>query len=62
MVETAPRRQRNARGQGARLTGEIVSGALGLIDRTGSEEAVTLRAVARPAPPMADRPAGATGR
>jgi AcrR family transcriptional regulator len=46
-VETAPRRQRNARGQGARLTGEIVSGALGLIDRTGSDEAVTLRAVAR---------------
>jgi AcrR family transcriptional regulator len=46
-VETAPRRQRNARGQGARLTGEIVSGALALIDRTGSDEAVTLRAVAR---------------
>src|ERR1700729_2079928 len=42
-----PRRQRNARGQGARLTGDIVSGALALIDRTGSDEAVTLRAVAR---------------
>ena len=42
-----PKRQRNARGQGARLTGEIVSGALALIDRTGSDEAVTLRAVAR---------------
>jgi AcrR family transcriptional regulator len=41
------RRPRNARGQGARLTEEIVSGALALIDRTGSEEAVTLRAVAR---------------
>src|SRR5260370_23737257 len=41
------RRQRNARGQGARLTDEIVSGALALIDRTGSDEAVTLRAVAR---------------
>lgn len=43
----AARRQRNARGQGARLTGEIVSGALALIDRSGSDEAVTLRAVAR---------------
>jgi AcrR family transcriptional regulator len=41
------RRQRNARGQGARLTEDIVSGALALIERTGSDEAVTLRAVAR---------------
>ena len=41
------RRQRNPRGQGARLTGDIVSGALALIERTGSAEAVTLRAVAR---------------
>lgn len=41
------RRQRNARGQGARLTDEIVSAALALIERTGSDEAVTLRAVAR---------------
>ena len=46
-METARRRQRNARGEGARLTGDIVSGALALIDRTGSDEAVTLRAVAR---------------
>ena len=43
----APRRQRNARGQGARLTGDIVTGALALIERSGSDEAVTLRAVAR---------------
>jgi len=43
----AGRRQRNARGQGARLTEEIVSAALALIERTGSDEAVTLRAVAR---------------
>lgn len=43
----ARRRQRNARGQGARLTEDIVSGALALIERAGSEEAVTLRAVAR---------------
>jgi AcrR family transcriptional regulator len=41
------RRQRNARGEGARLTDDIVSGALALIERTGSAEAVTLRAVAR---------------
>src|SRR5260370_15177930 len=41
------RRQRNARGQGSRLTKDIVSGALALIERTGSHEAVTLRAVAR---------------
>ena len=42
-----PRRQRNARGQGARLTEDIVTGALALIERSGSDEAVTLRAVAR---------------
>jgi len=35
------------RGQGARLTPDIVSGALALIEREGSDEAVTLRAVAR---------------
>src|SRR3984893_11203748 len=43
----AARRQRNARGQGGRLTEDIVSAALALIERTGSHEAVTLRAVAR---------------
>lgn len=42
-----PRRRRNARGQGERLADEIVEGALAIIDRTGSEEAVTLRSVAR---------------
>lgn len=41
------KRHRNPRGQGARLTEDIVSGALALIERTGSAEAVTLRAVAR---------------
>ena len=40
-------RHRNPRGQGARLTEDIVSAALALIERTGSAEAVTLRAVAR---------------
>jgi AcrR family transcriptional regulator len=43
----ARRHQRNARGQGARLTGDIVSGALAVMEREGSAEAVTLRAVAR---------------
>ena len=43
----ARRRHRNPRGQGARLTQDIVAGALALIERTGSAEAVTLRAVAR---------------
>ena len=43
------RRHRNPRGQGARLTQDIVAGALALIERTGSAEAVTLRAVAREA-------------
>lgn len=43
------KRRRNPRGQGARLTQDIVSGALALIERTGSAEAVTLRAVAREA-------------
>ena len=41
------RRHRNPRGQGARLTQDIVAGALALIERTGSDDAVTLRAVAR---------------
>lgn len=40
-------RHRNARGHGALLADEIVEGALAIIDRTGSAEAVTLRAVAR---------------
>ena len=43
----AGRRQRNARGQGSRLTEDIVTAALSLIDREGTQEAVTLRAVAR---------------
>jgi AcrR family transcriptional regulator len=40
------KRHRNPRGQGTRLTEDIVAGALALIERTGSAEAVTLRAVA----------------
>ena len=45
----ARKRHRNPRGQGARLTEDIVAGALALIERTGSAQAVTLRAVARQA-------------
>ncbi len=41
------RRQRNPRGEGARLSEEIVAAALTLIDREGTQESVTLRAVAR---------------
>lgn len=47
VTRTRARRQRNARGQGARLSEEILAAAMALIDRTGSAEAVTLRAIAR---------------
>jgi AcrR family transcriptional regulator len=40
-------RERNRRGEGARLRGDILAGAAELLEQTGSEEAVTLRAVAR---------------
>ena len=46
-AESAPRHRRNARGQGNRLADDIVRGALVIIERTGSDDAVTLRAVAR---------------
>jgi AcrR family transcriptional regulator len=42
-----PKRKRNPRGQGGRLTEDIVSGALSIIEREGTDDAVTLRAVAR---------------
>ncbi|MGD0875738.1 MAG: TetR/AcrR family transcriptional regulator [Acidimicrobiales bacterium] len=45
--DSLPRHKRNARGQGGRLTEDIVSAALELIEREGTDEAVTLRAVAR---------------
>ena len=45
--QSAQRHRRNARGQGTRLADDIVRGALALVERTGSDEAVTLRAVAR---------------
>jgi AcrR family transcriptional regulator len=40
-------RERNRRGEGGRLRDEILAGATQLLEQTGSEEAVTLRAVAR---------------
>src|SRR5579875_3481245 len=52
-TESATRHRRNARGQGTRLADDIVRGALAIIERTGSDDAVTLRAVAREAVIMA---------
>jgi AcrR family transcriptional regulator len=40
-------RKPNRRGEGARLRAEIVAGATAVLEETGSEDAVTLRAVAR---------------
>ena len=40
-------RTRNPRGQGAHLREEIIAGATAVLERTGSEEAVSLRAIAR---------------
>lgn len=44
---TSTTRTRNRRGEGARLRDDIVAGAVALLDETGDETAVTLRAVAR---------------
>jgi AcrR family transcriptional regulator len=43
----APPRRRNARGEGGRLAEEIVAAAMAIIEREGTDEAVTLRSVAR---------------
>jgi len=40
-------RERNRRGEGSRLRADILAAATSLLEQTGSEEAVTLRAVAR---------------
>jgi AcrR family transcriptional regulator len=45
-VSTSKRR-RNRRGEGERLRAEIVAGASALLEETGSEEAITLRGIAR---------------
>lgn len=44
---TPPRRTRSPRGHGAQLRAEIVEAAAALLDEHGTEQAVTLRAVAR---------------
>ena len=40
-------RQRNPRGEGSKLADEIVAGAQAIVQRTGTDDAVTLRSVAR---------------
>ncbi len=45
--EQAPARPRNRRGEGLLLREEIIRGATAIIVRTGSDQAVTLRSVAR---------------
>lgn len=45
--EPVVRRRRNPRGKGARLRQDILQAANAILESTGSEEAVTLRAVAR---------------
>ncbi|WP_086821734.1 TetR/AcrR family transcriptional regulator [Allokutzneria sp. NRRL B-24872] len=47
MDDASAPRPRNRRGEGARLREEIVAAALTLLDDTGDETSVTLRAVAR---------------
>jgi len=47
MVDKTTTRARNPRGEGARLRDDIVAAAVDLLDETGDEGAVTLRAVAR---------------
>ncbi len=42
-----PGRQRNRRGEGFRLRDDIIAGATAVLGDTGSEDAVTLRAIAR---------------
>ncbi|MFQ1002363.1 WHG domain-containing protein [Modestobacter sp. SSW1-42] len=43
----SPGRQRNRRGEGARLRADILDAAAAILGETGNEQAVTLRAVAR---------------
>ncbi len=42
-----PERRRNPRGQGARLRDEIIDAATAILERTGSEYALSLRGIAR---------------
>lgn len=45
--DTPPARQRNRRGEGHLLRDEIIAGATAILESTGSEEALTLRGIAR---------------
>ncbi len=47
MAATRPIRERNPRGQGERLRAEILAATSRLLEKLGSEEALSLRAVAR---------------
>lgn len=47
MFRVSTSRQPNRRGEGARLRAEILAGAAAVLEETGNEDAVTLRAVAR---------------
>lgn len=47
MSSATAKRQRNPRGQGALLREDILSGATELLEETGNEDAVSLRALAR---------------
>jgi len=49
LAPTPGARERNPRGQGGRLRADIISAATDLLDHSGTEESVTLRAVARQA-------------
>lgn len=40
-------RERNRRGEGSKLRADILAGATAILEETGSEESVTLRAIAR---------------
>jgi AcrR family transcriptional regulator len=46
-MDESAARTRNRRGEGGRLRADILAAATALLEETGSEEAVTLRAVAR---------------
>jgi AcrR family transcriptional regulator len=46
-IPAEPKRQRNPWGQGARLREEIIEGATAILERTGNEASITLRAVCR---------------
>ena len=47
MTSSTPPRARNRRGEGRRLRADILAAAAGILERTGREDRVTLRAIAR---------------